>query len=115
MCLRGADIPDVIELPCGSGGFYETVINEENILDRLKREGVEYVCCVESDNLLEMVVDPFLVGLAAEGEEVVYKCSYPLDMKDKLLRRVVVQNGVVRADTPQTLNSFINYNHRYRA
>jgi hypothetical protein len=84
-------------------------------LDRLKREGVKYVSCAESDNLLEMVVDPFMVGLAAEGEEVVYKCSYHSDLKDKLQRRVVVQNGVVRADTPQTLSSFINYNHRYRA
>jgi hypothetical protein len=62
-----------------------------------------------------MVVDPFLLGLAAEGgQDVVYKCAYPLDPKEKLLRRVVVQNGVPRADTQQTLNSFINYNHKYR-
>ena len=91
------------------------MLNDENILDRLKREGVQYVSCAESDNLLEMVVDPFMVGLAADQQEVVYKCSYPSDPKDKLQRRVVVQNGVVRADNPQILSSFINYNHRYRA
>lgn len=116
LCLKASDQPDVIELPCGSGDFYTASVDGESILDRLKREGVQFVACAESDNLLEMVVDPFLVGLAAEGgQEVVYKCTRPLDQKEKVSRRVVIQNGAPRADTPQTLNSFINYNHKYRA
>lgn len=85
------------------------------MLERLKKDGVELVACADSENVLEMVVDPFLVGLAAEGpHEVVYKVAYPFEMKDKLFRRVVLQNGVPRADTLSTLNSFVNYNHKYR-
>lgn len=65
LCLKAADQPDVIELPCGSGDFYTASVQGENILDRLKQEGVQFVSCVECDNMLEMVIDPFLVGLLA--------------------------------------------------
>jgi hypothetical protein len=116
LCLRSSDSPDVVELPCGSGDFHTASVQGENILERMKREGVQFVCCFECENLMEMVVDPFLVGLLAESRhELAYKCAYPADQREKSFRRMVLQNGVPRADTLLTLNSFINYNHKYRS
>lgn len=43
-----------------------------------------------------------------------YKCTYPEDQRERIFRRVVLQNGIPKADTLQALNSYMNYNHKYR-
>ena len=78
---------------------------------------VEYISCVDCENILEMVIDPYVLGLLDTNKndyDLMYKCTYPEDQREKIFRRVVLQNGVAKADTLQALNSFINYNHKYR-
>ncbi len=43
-----------------------------------------------------------------------YKCTYPSDQREKIFRRVVLHNGVPKADTLQALGTYINYNHKNR-
>lgn len=117
LCLKASDQGDVIELPNGSGDFYHSSIKGVSILEKLKMDKVEYISCVDCENILEMVIDPYVLGLLYTNKndyDLMYKCTYPEDQREKIFRRVVLQNGVAKADTLQALNSFINYNHKYR-
>jgi len=64
-----------------------------------------------------MVVDPYVLGLLDSRKkeyDLMYKCTYPENQKDRTFRRVIVQNGVPKADSVQNLSSFINYDSKYR-
>lgn len=64
-----------------------------------------------------MVIDPYVLGLLDSKKsefDLMYKCTYPENQKDRTFRRVVMQNGVPKTDSVQNLSSFINYNSKYR-
>lgn len=48
VCLRANDQPEVVEVPCGSADFHSATIQGENILERMKREGVQIVTCTDT-------------------------------------------------------------------
>ena len=78
---------------------------------------IEYVCCADCENMLEMVVDPYMIGLLdvnKEDYDLMYKCTYAENQKDKIFRRVVVQNGYPKADAIQDLTTIANYNSKKR-
>ena len=65
-----------------------------------------------------MVVDPYLVGLLHSQKQhydLMYKCTYPENQKDRTFRRVLLQNGTPKADSVQNLTALIAYDSRHRA
>jgi UDP-N-acetylglucosamine pyrophosphorylase len=69
----------VIEMPTGSGDFYHSSIKGVNILEKMKMEGIKYVVSVDCENILEMVLDPYLIGLLDKNQDydLMYKCTHP--------------------------------------
>lgn len=45
--------------PNGDGGLYESI---EGSMSKMKRQGVEYIHIVGSDNLLTKLADPTMIG-----------------------------------------------------
>lgn len=83
----------------------------------MRRDGIEYVSCCDCENILESVLDPYIVGLLEANKaeyDLMYKCTYPENQKDRIFRRVVLQNGSLKADTIQDLTTIANYNSKQR-
>ena len=71
---------------------------------------------MDCENILEQVIDPYVLGaLSINRNEVdlMYKCTYPEDQREKIFRRVVLKNKVPKADTLQALNTPMN-NSKHR-
>jgi UDP-N-acetylglucosamine pyrophosphorylase len=118
LCLKSKDSGEVIQLPNGAGDFYHSTIRNVNILDKLRLDKVDYVCCVDCENILEVVVDTYMLGLLESRREecdLMYKCTYTDNQRDNIFKRVVLQNGVPKADTIQAMACYTNYNSKYRA
>lgn len=84
LCLKSSDLGDVIELPNGSGDFYHASIKGVSILEKLKLDKVEFVSCVDCENILEQVIDPYVVGVLSINRnlfDLMYKCTYPEDQR----------------------------------
>jgi len=47
ICLKAKDSGDVIEMPMGPAEFRHAKIGEVGIIDRLKQDKIEYVCCCD--------------------------------------------------------------------
>ena len=61
----------------------------EKILTYLDKKGVEYICCMGIENILEKVADPYMLGKACVEEHGgVYKCTYPENENENLSRVV---------------------------
>ena len=61
--------------------------------------------------MLESVIDPYLVGLFdvnKDDYDLMYKCTYPENQSERIFKRVVLQNGVPKADIIPNLTSFSN-------
>lgn len=116
-CLGSKDSGDLIESPNGAGDFYHSTIKGTTILEKLKMDQVEYVCCADCENMLEMVVDPYLVGLLHTNHtnyDLLYKCTYPENQRDRIFRRIVQHNKVPKADTKDGLGVYLNYHNHHR-
>ena len=48
----------MLETPSGCGDFVKLNVENEKILTNLDKKGIEYVCCMGVENILEKVVDP---------------------------------------------------------
>ena len=46
-CLRSKDSPDIIEMPTGSGEFYNMSIKGMGILNKMKMDGVDFASCCD--------------------------------------------------------------------
>jgi hypothetical protein len=111
VCLRAGDSPDILQMPNGSGDFHHASIKGMGILEKLQGEKIEYVCCCNCENMLEMVIDPYLVGLFDVNKndyDLMYKCTYPENQNDRTFKRVVWQNGIPKADTIPNLSTIEN-------
>lgn len=47
ICLKAKDSGEVIEMPNGSGDFYNTSVKGLGILEKMRRDGVEFVSCCD--------------------------------------------------------------------
>jgi hypothetical protein len=63
ICLKAKNSGDVIEMPNGPGDFYHTSVKGVSILDKLKQDMIEYVACCDCENMLETIIDPYVLGL----------------------------------------------------
>ena len=71
---------------------------------------------MDCENILEQVIDPYVLGVLSINRnefDLMYKCTYPEDQREKIFRRVVLKNNVPKADTLQALNTPIN-NSKHR-
>jgi len=65
-----------------------------------------------------MVIDPYVLGLLDSQKDecdLMYKCTFPENLKDRTFRKVIVVNGVPKADNVQMISSLINYNSPHKA
>ena len=64
-----------------------------------------------------MVIDPYTVGLLDKHKneyELMYKCTYSENQREKIFRRIVLQNNAPKADTITGLFSYMNYGNKNR-
>ena len=80
VCLRAKDAAEVIDMPKGPAEFYHFKVGGMSLLERLKADKIEYAACCDCENILETVIDPYVLGLLDyEKEEcdLMYKCAFP--------------------------------------
>ena len=90
LCISDKKGYEMLETPSGCGDFVKLNIENEKILTHLEKKGIEYVCCMGVENILEKVIDPYMLGMAeTEGYGGVYKCTYPENENENLSRIVL--------------------------